>query len=570
MSISTPQQFVVAYQKHGGLKAVHRATGTGYRKTQRLYTEAVAAGLMEPIPLGTKRKDHRTAILKGQVSVKPSISGSHAAVKIEPLPLKNGKVTRFLLTCAQNNTKINEAFWNNLLALKDHYDATLLVSYFSYDKNSLGARGDKAKWLTNPNPGPSGRVQYWFDERLHPYVANGPRRIANGLVWCGEQNILPTAARPLSTMESMTGRDSAIIPHVKTAMESVAAAKGEATKFLYTTGTVTQRNYIMRKEGRKADFHHSYGALLVEVDEHGSWWARQIIGDQSGTIYDVNTRGTGCIRVFAGKITTGHRAEAITWGDIHVAQMDQGVRKLAFGKGGMLDSLRPKYQFLHDTLDFYSRNHHDIEDEFAMLERHATGRDSVSREVSGAGKFFDESARPWCESVVVNSNHDRALMRWLRDSRAKHDPVNMRFRCAMRDRLADAVEAGRPFIAFREAYLYVTGHTAPPSRLRFLDEDESFLICGNAGNGIEMGMHGDRGPNGARGSRLAFTKMGRRAVIGHSHSAGITDGVYQTGTCSILNPVYNVGPSSWSHSHVVVYPSGKRAIVTMWRGKWHA
>lgn len=33
---------------------------------------------------------------------------------------------------------------------------------------------------------------------------------------------------------------------------------------------------------------------------------------------------------------------------------------------------------------------------------------------------------------------------------------------------------------------------------------------------------------------------------------------------------YNKGPSSWSHSHVVTYPNGKRAVVTMRGTRWRA
>lgn len=571
MQISTPEQLVAAYEKFGSLKAAHRETGTNWTRVHRLYTEAVTKGLMDPIPLGHKTRAHMGDIAKGHVKAsKPKIAGSHRPVKAAPLPLKKGKVTRFLFTSAQNNTRINEAFWTNLLALKEHYDAELHISYFAYIKEGLGARGDKSRWVNGGDPTESAKTPFWFDSRLEPYKSNDTRRVAKGLVWCGEQNISPTAARPLSRTESMTGRDSCIIPHVKVAMDSVAASKGEATKFLYTTGTVTQRNYIMRKEGRIADFHHSYAALLVEVDENENWWPRQIIADSTGTLYDIDPKGHQCLRVSAGKVTTGHRAAGIAWGDIHDAQMDPVVRKLAFGKGGMLDSLKPHRQFFHDWLDFYFRNHHDIDDEFTMYERHVGGHECVRKEVLGTVAFYGYAGRPWCETVAVNSNHDRALMRWIRDKKVQPDPINLRFRSAMRDRLAAAIEERRGFIAFREAFLYVTGKDTLPKGLRFLDEDESFLICRAGGNGIEMGMHGDRGPNGGKGSRLAFTKMGRRCVIGHSHSAGITDGVYQTGTCSILRPAYNKGPSSWSHSHVVVFPNGKRQIITMFKGKWHA
>ena len=37
-----------------------------------------------------------------------------------------------------------------------------------------------------------------------------------------------------------------------------------------------------------------------------------------------------------------------------------------------------------------------------------------------------------------------------------------------------------------------------------------------------------------------------------------------------LDQGYNVGPSSWSNSHVPIYANGKRCILTMWRNKWRA
>jgi hypothetical protein len=33
---------------------------------------------------------------------------------------------------------------------------------------------------------------------------------------------------------------------------------------------------------------------------------------------------------------------------------------------------------------------------------------------------------------------------------------------------------------------------------------------------------------------------------------------------------YNVGLSAWSHSDIITYANGKRAIVTFFRGKWRA
>jgi hypothetical protein len=106
--------------------------------------------------------------------------------------------------------------------------------------------------------------------------------------------------------------------------------------------------------------------------------------------------------------------------------------------------------------------------------------------------------------------------------------------------------------------------------VRFLGQDESFVICAQHGDGIECGMHGHQGPNGARPSPYALANMGRKGNVGHAHSAGIFDGIYRAGTSSKFDLGYNVGPSSWSQSHVITHPNAKRQIVTMFNNKWRA
>ncbi|KKK55344.1 hypothetical protein LCGC14_3075480, partial [marine sediment metagenome] len=191
-----------------------------------------------------------------------------------------GKVRRYILTCAQNNTHLNEPVWRNLLALARHYDAAVMVSRFVYDKRTH-SNMDKDKFA----PGRADPSEVSWAPEIVPYLCDERVELAPSLVFCGEMNILPTAVRPLSGIEAYTGRKSGIFPHVKVAMESVPSGKYEGTKINYTTGTVTQRNYIQRKAGLKADFHHVYGGLLVEVDGDGNWFARQLNADGEGTIY---------------------------------------------------------------------------------------------------------------------------------------------------------------------------------------------------------------------------------------------------------------------------------------------
>jgi hypothetical protein len=95
------------------------------------------------------------------------------------------------------------------------------------------------------------------------------------------------------------------------------------------------------------------------------------------------------------------------------------------------------------------------------------------------------------------------------------------------------------------------------------------VICQAAG-GIECALHGDQGPNGARGTPLNLTRVATRMNTGHTHTASIYDGVYTAGLCGLMDQGYNEGASSWSHSQVVTYASGKRTIVTFRDGLWRA
>jgi hypothetical protein len=87
--------------------------------------------------------------------------------------------------------------------------------------------------------------------------------------------------------------------------------------------------------------------------------------------------------------------------------------------------------------------------------------------------------------------------------------------------------------------------------------------------GIQMDLHGDKGPNGARGSIKNLRRVGCRVMIGHSHSPGFNEGAMQVGTSSRLQLEYNHGGvSGWLHTHGVVYANGKRQLITIINGKY--
>ena len=462
----------------------------------------------------------------------------------------------FVFTCAQSNTILNDAFFMALERYCAARDANLHISRFTYNKAEFGAKSVK--------PGSfkiSDVDDLWYDPRILPYVSDNPLEIADDLVWCGELNVLPTRINPLSSFKGYTRHASGIIPHVKMALESVPTMKKDPAKFLYTTGTVTARNYIQKATGQVADFHHVFGAIVVELDGKGNWWARQLNADKHGGFYDLDTYWT------ADGARKEHDAispvQAITHGDIHWAKVDHAVLETVFAPGwGVVDQLRPHGQFFHDTIDFTARNHHNIKDPHFLHEVLLNGTDSVQQEFSDVAEFLCKQAyRPWSRHWIVVSNHDQAIEHWLRNSSVMYDPVNARFWHELNADCYIKREQGRKARPFTTA---LKAHLTPDflERCTFLQEDDSYRIGGE----IEAGLHGHLGPNGARGNPKNLRTVGK-ANTAHTHSAGITEGIYTAGVYGSLDMGYNKGLSSWSHSLIVTYNNNKRAILTIRAGR---
>lgn len=490
---------------------------------------------------------------------KPIAGGKVHAYDTETLPLpKKGEVFRYVLTSAQNNTKVNAKFLKNLIAFCNDVNARLMVSRFTYNKSSWSRKSVK------PGHGPTAEdlADLWYDRAIdEKHYVDHRVELAPMLTFCGEINILPTAKRPLTGFETYVGRSSAIFPHAKIALTSVAGTADDKAKINYTTGTCTLRNYVQKRAGLQAEHHHTYGAVIVEVDADGDWFVRQINATQDGSFYDLGTH------VADETVTHGHTIEGVNWGDLHTRAIDEDVAALAFEENGILDTLKPSYQFAHDIVDFNARNHHEIKNPHSMFKRFVLGGASVREEFEEVANLIQKIDRPWCKTIVVDSNHDNALDRWLTEADYRIDPENAVF--FLERQLAKYKAYAQEQFDFHSVKEALRDIGVPDS-VEFLGPDDSFVICDDASGGIECGMHGHNGPNGSRGSPLGLSRIGRRANTGHTHSATIIDGLYVAGTFTRLRLDYTKGPSSWTHSFIVTYPNGKRTIITIFNGKWRA
>lgn len=463
----------------------------------------------------------------------------------------------FVFTAAQNNTAVHSKFFDSLLTYCQARNAQLGIAKISYNKNGW-------QKITKDSDEVNGE-EIWYAPELEPYFITEQVKVADNLLFCGELDILPTAVYPLNGLQNYTGHNSAIVPHTKMQMQSLATMKDEVAKFLYSTGAVTMRNYIQRRAGQIAEYHHVYGAVVVEIDTDGVWFVRQINADEDGIFHELN-HVYGPDFVAPAK---NYGRPIINLGDIHEEKSDPVAMD---GAVAMMNELDPEEIIVHDLIDFEHRNHHNIKDPFFLAAQYHN-RSTVESNIEQGAEFLIGMATLFENSKIVSvrSNHDQAITTWLKNTAGATDPGNARYWHQLNYQMLAAIELGEEPDPFGQAmedklssdeYL---GFFEQRKRITLLKEDESYVR-----HNIEFGMHGHLGPNGARGNPKAFRQIGKRANTGHTHSAGIVDGIYTAGVLARLDMGYNKGPSSWSQSHILTYSNGKRTIITQRGSKWRA
>lgn len=465
-----------------------------------------------------------------------------------PDPVRYGRpltATRFLVTSAQNATDAHPGFLAALKVAAAHLGADLIVVPLRY-------RNPGSAWSRDAED------REWWAPELEPYLFNVARKLGPNLWLRADVKIQPTASSPLTGFESLTGAESCLIGHPKMQLRAVPAPSGRYPKILSTTGSVTRKNFSDTKAGALGAFHHSLGAVLVEL-EGRHFHLRQINADRvSGEFTDLDQHYT------AAGVRPAPPALGLVLGDTHARMTCPKVDRATFGPGGIVEALNPETVVFHDLLDGYAVNPHHAGNPFISAAKGAAGLGNVRAEVEHAIEFVRSRARGR-KAVIVASNHDDFLSRWIIGADWKHAGRNAAFYLETAAHMHASARMGPGGAEFDDPFRYWVLKLKGKAAIRCLAPDESFKL-----GTIECGTHGHAGPNGARGSLQNLSRVGAQMIIGHSHTPGIREGAYQTGTSTPLKLEYTHGPSSWLNTHCVVYASGKRALITIVDGRWRA
>jgi hypothetical protein len=435
------------------------------------------------------------------------------------------KKKRFIITWAQNDTPVHEAFISNIEDYAKLIDADIHIIAGRY-KNPTSVFTDK-------------NYDTWSD-RIEKYLDANRHEIHKYLWIMSDVKIQPTSVDPMTGLQGMSGINSCIFGSPKVHMETIPVLEGNLPKMMMTTGACTVKNYTDSKSGKKGEFHHTLGFVVVEIKDDEHFFARQVTACDNGSFSDLFYRVEYSELGQEPVISRNESVAALILGDLHYGQHDEAVINKTLS---LCKALKPDHIVLHDVFDGLSINHHEIKDPFIQYKREMDGSNSLKSEIdsmlTGLESFKDYNV------VVVRSNHDDFLDRWLKATDWRKAPTlknsleYMEFSALLLR--GDAPNGVIPYLINKKFPNFKT-----------LGRSDSFVI-----KGWELGQHGDIGSGGSRGSLLQFRKLNTKIVVGHYHSPGRKDGALAVGTSTKLRVNYNVGPSGWLQSHVIIHNDGK-------------
>jgi hypothetical protein len=452
-----------------------------------------------------------------------------------------------IATAAQNSTPVHADFWACLLTAAKHRKAELFVGPTRY-------KNPTSQWT-----GSQQNAEH-YDAAVAPYLWNQRLALNANLLLLFDVPTQPTAASPLSSLDSMSHEQSGILPHAKLQYKTVPTS-GRMPKILTTTGICTVPNYTESRTGKIGEFHHSLSAVIIELDGN-TFHLRQL--HYSARLNAVTDGVRGVMYLPNGKVKKAPRPKLLGQGDTHVDFVDPQVDDATFRPDGLVQTLRPEIVLWADLLDADSIKHHDDKDQVLRMAKEKANRRNIEQEVVRAIEHVRVRTFPGIQNVIQASNHNDMLRRWVLDGiqNGFRDPLNAPFGLKVAAFLANNCHYGELGAGYPDPFKWLFEQAGVPQS-RVLDLDEVFMV-----GTIRNDMHGDYGPNGSRGSRKNLARTGTKSNIFHSHSPGIEEGCTQAGTSTRRRANYTHGPSSWMQTHILQQHDDKRQLVNLIDGQY--
>lgn len=467
----------------------------------------------------------------------------------EKLQAAKKQYKRVVVTCAVAGAPTHIKFYKALRNYCKLNAAMLLVIPVKAPASNLpGNRGNNVSWQLDEFLG-----KEWNSKNIE--VCIGDLEL-NSNIYVSGISLSAKQIDPTTGMARLAHKSSFIFGSPKQRLNVVPNSKHKLPHVAMGTGSISLPSYstdayMSKRTGYLAEEDHKIGAIVVELEPGDKYYYfRQLIAEpNSGNFVDLGKyyRPTGSV----GKIKTS----AFVLGDWHAGETDPMARKVW---AQVAKDLQPDYIVCHDLFNGKSVNPHEQKKALKRAMLAEKNLLSIKDELKITAEDLENELIPWAKKkcIVVDSNHDDFLDRYLDEERYSREPWNKKIAI----KLADAFMDGHnPVQVGVEMFLPKTLH----SKVRWLKPDEPFILCG-----VELGQHGHRGPNGARGSLRNMEEAHNRCMIGHSHTPGIIREAWQVGTSSLLDQGFNEGASSWMLCSGTVYENSSRQLIFAINGKY--
>ncbi len=448
------------------------------------------------------------------------------------------KHKRFVITTAVVGCEVHEGFMASLKNWCCVHDAALLI-------------------LTASDPASH------KDEGLDPSLAD--ELILTGNIQLNRNIFISGIQLGAKHMDPITGlgrigqrNGSFVYASPKQRLKLIPNSNTKLPLAIMTTGAITLPDYAPAEDSKNAhaslrtayiaEHDHVIGAVIVEVENKHRFHYRQVQADEAGRFADLG-------KLYSPTKVTPFAPEALILGDWHAGETDPTFRRCMLdAKDSVRAVCRPRTVILHDLFDGKSINHHEMKNQIRRAQLAALNKLDLRAELHIVADDLNAMCEYFEEVIIVKSNHDEFLERYLADGGHLKDPQNTEIGCEL------TLAAIRGGDALRAA---VEPHLKHPTKVRWLQRDEDYKVAG-----IQLDGHGDKGANGSRGSLRAMENAYGQSVSGHAHTPEILRGAFQVGTGCRLRQNYNRGPSSWLLSSCLLYASGSRQLVNVIENAW--
>ena len=479
-------------------------------------------------------KERNPGSFEGAIDLDVYLSGTNVKRRLNRIK----KFKRFIITTAVSGQPMHEGFIKSI----DGY-----------------CKANNAKLLLLPSHDPAhnldNEIEWHFDPSLLDYDFIFEEMALNSNVFISEIRVTAKQINPVTGLTEISqNKGSFIFASPKQSLEFDSVSANKLPHARMSTGACTLPNYKSTRGNSLrtaylATFQHVIGAVIVEVEDERIYHFRQIQAAPDGSFCDLGLE-------YNGSKSPRKIQSTLVMGDYHAGEHDNQAVEANID---IIDSLGVEEVIFHDMFNAASVNPHESSQIMIRAERTQSGLHSLEKELEITAQEFDRilGRKSVKRGVVVKSNHDDMIDRWVSRASFAQDPVNFKIGCRLAAELfgtnKDFFEEGLKLVGLPKYY----------EKLVWLTVDQDYMI-----GGVNCGAHGDKGPNGARGSIKSMAKAYPKCIVGHSHTPGIFKGAFQVGTTSKLRLGYNKGPSSWVHSSCLLYPNGQRQLINCINGQW--